>query len=120
MTSGLDPPPTGHQPDDDWFTGSEAGIGRGAQQPSAAPAGSKAAWRRSIKAGERDGILKRDNSDPDAASELPPRCRRWICGTRAGVGLRNGGLNRPSGQMERFGGKLACWPNYKIMQLGVA
>ena len=60
--------------------------------------------------------MKRDNSDPDVASELHPRHRGWICGARAGVGLRNGGWKGPRGHIERFGGKMACLPKYLIVQ----
>ena len=89
--------------------------------------GGAAAKRRPARRGRRrrgvdrskrggDGILKLDNSDPDAASELPPWHRGWICGARAGVGLRNGGWKGPRGHIERFGGKLACLLKYVIVQ----
>ena len=99
MTSGLDPPPTGHPTRFRPVHGVEGGV---------------ASIDRS--GGGGGGISIRDNSDTDAVSELQHRCRGCICGPRAGVGLRNGGLIGPRGQIERFGGKMACWPNYEIMQ----
>ena len=66
-----------------------------------------------------DGILKRDNSDRDVASELQPRCRAWIFGARAGLGLRNGGWKglegAGRGHIERFGGKMTCLLKYVIV-----
>ena len=99
MTSGLDPPPTSPPTRRRLVHGVEGGV---------------ASIDRS--GGGGGGISIRDNSDTDAVSELQHRCRGCICGARAGVGLRNGGLIGPRGQIERFGGKLACWSNYEIMQ----
>ena len=68
--------------------------------------GAAAVWEieAMVEAGRGSSILKRDNSDPDAASELHPRCRGWICGARAGVGLRNGGRNYARWQKRAFDG----------------
>ena len=58
--------------------------------------------------GSKPPFLKRDNSDSDVASELQPRCRGWICGARAGVGLCKEAVITPDCRNGRLAGNLAC------------